>query len=55
MKRRTYNARNDDEALCYALFDRAKDALEEMAREADLDQLWFWDLAEIYEAGLPPS
>ena len=50
-----YTARHDDEALCYAIFDHAEDAIEEVTRETDLDQTWFWDLAEIYEVGLPPS
>jgi hypothetical protein len=49
-----YNARHDDEALCYAIFERAAGALREEARETDLDQDWFWDVAEPYGVGLPP-
>lgn len=47
-----YTARHDDEALCFALFDRAGDALAEKARDVALDADWFWDLAEIYGVGL---
>lgn len=49
-----YNARHDDEALCYAIFERAARALREAARETDLDQSWFWDVAETYGVGLAP-
>ena len=49
-----YNARHDDEALCYALFERAARALREAARKTDLDQDWFWDIAEPYGVGLAP-
>jgi hypothetical protein len=49
-----YNARHDDERLCYALFERGPPAAEELDREADLDQNWFWELAEPYGVGLPP-
>jgi RES domain len=49
-----YNARHDDEALCYAIFDRAAGAIREASRETDLDQDWFWDIAEPYGVGLAP-
>jgi hypothetical protein len=49
-----YHARHDDAELCYALFDRAADAIVEDAREADLDQDWFWRLAAHYRVGLAP-
>lgn len=49
-----YNARHDDEALCYAIFDRAADALREASRDRELDRDWFWDLAEPYGVGLAP-
>jgi hypothetical protein len=49
-----YNARHDDEALCYAIFERAAGAVTEAARETDLDQDWFWDIAEHYGVGLAP-
>ncbi|WP_413992580.1 RES family NAD+ phosphorylase [Labrys okinawensis] len=47
-----YYARHDDEALCYALFDRAKAAVHEIERQADLDQDWFWQLANRYGLGM---
>lgn len=50
-----YNARHDDEALCYALFDRGPSAVDEVHREEDLDQNWFWELAEPYGVGMPPD
>jgi len=50
-----YYARHDDEALCYAIFDRARDALVEEDRLLELDEDWFWDLAEIYGVGLAPD
>ncbi len=49
-----YNARHDDTALCYAIFDRAAGAVLEATRETNLDQNWFWDLADIYGVGLAP-
>jgi hypothetical protein len=49
-----YTARHDDEALCYAIFERAAGALREASRQTDLDQDWFWDIAEIYGIGLAP-
>lgn len=50
-----YYARHDDEELCYAIFDRAQDALLEAERRTDLDQDWFWELAKRYKVGLAPS
>jgi hypothetical protein len=47
-----YHARHDDEALCYALFDRAHDALVETERRTDFDQDWFWRLAARYKVGV---
>ena len=49
-----YYARHDDEALCYALFDRAGDAVRVTERRTDLDQDWFWRLASRYNVGLAP-
>lgn len=49
-----YNARHDDEALCYAIFDRAADAIGEAERRLDLDADWFWEIAEPYGVGLAP-
>jgi hypothetical protein len=50
-----YTARHDDGALCIALFDRASAALTEVERKPDLDQDWFWELAEPYGIGIPPT
>ena len=49
-----YYARHDDEALCYAIFDRAKAAVHEIERQTDLDQDWFWQLANRYGVGMAP-
>ncbi|WP_281015650.1 RES domain-containing protein [Mesorhizobium sp. M00.F.Ca.ET.216.01.1.1] len=49
-----YHARHDDAELCYALFDRSADAVAESTREVDLDQDWFWRIAERYGVGLAP-
>ena len=49
-----YHARHDDEALCYAIFDRAGAAITEVGRETDLDQGWFWQLALKYRVGMAP-
>ncbi len=50
-----YYARHDDEALCYAIFDRARAAVIEIGRETNLDQDWFWQLALRYKVGMAPS
>jgi hypothetical protein len=49
-----YNARHDDEALCYAIFERAAGAVREAAHETNIDQDWFWEIAELYGVGLAP-
>lgn len=49
-----YHARHDDTELCYALFGRAANAIVEVERETNLDQDWFWRLAERYAVGLAP-
>lgn len=49
-----YHARHDDSELCYALFDRSADAIVEDVRELDLDQDWFWRIADRYRVGLAP-
>ncbi len=51
----TYYARHDDEGLCYAIFDRARGSVREIDRELNLDQDWFWRLAQRYRVGLPPG
>lgn len=50
-----YTARHDDGALCYVLFDRVAGTVSEVSRELDLDQDWFWELAERYGVGFAPS
>jgi RES domain len=50
-----YYARHDDEALCYAIFDRARSAIKEVERETNLDQSWFWKLAQRYKVGMAPN
>jgi len=49
-----YSARHDDDALCYALFEATAGTIEEVRRERDLDQGWFWRIAERYHVGLAP-
>ncbi len=49
-----YRARHDDDAFCYAIFDRAAPRVEEDSRDLDLDTDWFWSLAESYGMGLAP-
>lgn len=49
-----YHARHDDEAVCYAIFDRAADSIREVSRDLDLDVNWFWEIAELYGVGLAP-
>lgn len=50
-----YTARHDDEELCYAIFERAKDAIVTVDRRLHLDDNWFWQLAEDYDVGRAPS
>jgi hypothetical protein len=49
-----YRARHDDDAVCYALFDRAAPHIVKESDEIDLDKDWFWSLAELYGVGLAP-
>lgn len=49
-----YNARHDDEALCFAIFERAAGAITEISRNLDLDTDWFWEIAEPYGVGFAP-
>lgn len=49
-----YHSRHDDTELCHALLDRAGTAIAEDSRETDLDQDWFWQLAERYGVGFAP-
>jgi hypothetical protein len=50
-----YTARHDDEAVCYALFDGRATFVEEISRQTDLDQDWFWQIAEPYGVGIAPG
>lgn len=49
-----YHARHDDTEICYAIFDRAEPAIEEVSRELNLDQDWFWRVGTRYGVGLAP-
>ncbi|RBP15542.1 RES domain-containing protein [Roseiarcus fermentans] len=49
-----YHARHDDTELCCAIFDRASACVIEDSRIVDLDQDWFWRLAERYGIGMTP-
>ena len=49
-----YRARHDDDAFCYAIFDRAASQVEKESEMLDLDADWFWSLAETYGVGLAP-
>lgn len=49
-----YRARHDDAELCYALFDRARNAVTEVDRSTSLDEDWFWRIARTYGVGLAP-
>jgi hypothetical protein len=50
-----YYARHDDEALCYANFDRARASAIEIGGDTNLDQDWFWQLTLKYKVGMAPS
>lgn len=50
-----YTARHDDEQLCYAIFDRCRAEIVDVRRVTDLDQDWFWEVAEVYDVGLAPD
>jgi hypothetical protein len=47
-----YTARHNDQELCYALFEGA--LLTEARRVTELDDDWFWRLADSYGVGLLP-
>lgn len=49
-----YYARHDDEELCYAIFDRAAKKVREVEKIINLDQDWFWRIANKYRVGLAP-
>lgn len=47
-----YNARHDDEQLCYAIFERAASAIIVHTQDTDLDKEPFWLMAERYGIGM---
>jgi hypothetical protein len=47
-----YYARHDDDEVCYAIFDRAIGKIEELNRQIDLDQDWFYAIMARYGVGL---
>lgn len=49
-----YTARHDPDELCYALFERAAQAIGEQSRRTDMDSDWFWELAEVYALAKAP-
>ena len=50
-----YRSRHDDDEACYAVFERAKPAIEEHDRTTDLlSAAWFWQVMDHYEVGLAP-
>lgn len=49
-----YSGRHDDEAVCYALFDRGSVCVAESSRIVDVAQDWFWELANKYGVGIAP-
>jgi RES domain len=49
-----YDGRLDSREVCYAIFDRAQGAIEEIERDKNLDADWFWQLATLCGVGLSP-
>lgn len=49
-----YHSRHDDTQICFALFERITSAVMERERRTDLDENWFWQVAERYRVGLVP-
>lgn len=47
-----YTARHDDQAICYAVFENAADALHESERTTSLLQPWFGELVNRYGLGI---
>jgi hypothetical protein len=50
-----YGGRHDDDEICCAIFDRAAGAIREIARDINLDEDWFWQIAESYGVGFSPG
>jgi hypothetical protein len=49
-----YRSRHDNDEICYAFFDRAAAKIEEVQRETNLDQDWFYELFDPYQVSLAP-
>jgi hypothetical protein len=49
-----YNSRHNDSEVCVAIFERASAKVEEAARETDLDQDWFYALANHHGITIAP-
>lgn len=49
-----YRSRHDDNEVCFAIFERSRDAVTLATREPDLDQEWFYRLCERYGVGIAP-
>lgn len=50
-----YNARHDDDEVCYAIFERSKAKIAEASRDTNLDQDWFYEIAEHYGVAIAPE
>jgi hypothetical protein len=50
-----YRSRHDDNQICYAIFERALSKVAVAHRELDLDQDWFYELANHYRVGVAPG
>lgn len=50
-----YSSRHNDDEICVALFERAKHKVEEFLREEDLDQDWFYELADHHGVSIAPQ
>ncbi len=49
-----YRSRHDDNEVCFAIFERSRDALVLMSREPYLEQDWFYRLCDRYGVGIAP-
>jgi RES domain len=50
-----YNARHDDDEVCYAIFERSKAKLAEISRDENLDQNWFYEITEHHGVSVAPA
>jgi len=49
-----YSSRHNDDEICVALFDRSSGKIHEAVRETDLDQDWFYALANHHGVAIAP-